>query len=69
MPPGTEGQMLKPHITALTGIRCDRLCPFMAKLTSFTVIVNQSYQYFTELNGLTALNKRGLGAFHPLYIF
>ena len=49
--------MPEPHITAHSGIRCDRLCPFIAELTSFTVIINQSHQYFTEPNGLTALGR------------
>lgn len=59
MPPGREGQMLEPHITAHSGIRCDRLCPFIAKLTSFTAIIIQSCQHLTELNGLNALKRDG----------
>lgn len=50
--------MLEPHITAHSGIRCDRLCPFIAELTSFTAIFNQRHQYLTEVNGLTAPGEK-----------
>lgn len=48
-----------PHITAHSGIRCDRLCPLMAELTSFSAIISQSHQYLTELNALAAVGKDG----------
>lgn len=66
MPPGREGQMPEPHITAHSGIRCDTLCLFIAGHTSFTVIINQRHQYLTELNGLTALGK---DASEPFLLF
>lgn len=53
-----EGQMLEPHITAHSGIRGDRLCPFIAECTSFTVIINQRHQYLTELD-LTDCSGKG----------
>ncbi len=52
--------MAEPHVTARRGIRCDRLRPFVAELTSFTAIINQSHQYLTELKGLTALGMESL---------
>lgn len=58
--------MLEPHITAHSGIRCDKLCPFIAERTSFTAIINQTHQYLTELNGLTALGK---DASEPFLLF
>lgn len=38
-----EGQTPEPHIPAHSDIRCDRLFPFIAALTSFTAIINQSH--------------------------
>lgn len=67
MPPGTEGQMPEPHVTAHSGIRCDRLCPFIAERTSFSAIINQRHQYLTGHNGLTALGKDASEPFSALY--
>lgn len=57
MPPGRAGQMPESHITARSGMRCDRLCPIIAELTSFTAFINQRHQYLTDLHALTVLGK------------
>lgn len=51
--------MPETHITAHSGIRCDRLCPFIAKLATYSAIINQSHQYVTEPKGLAALGEAG----------